>query len=81
MGCRKQRDLQAEIARNTVHWPMTLVAWNPPVALPVTPTPSKSTASVTGRLPSMSGSPTLETLPSAAAQVERQTTKTAAWSG
>ena len=40
----------------------------PPAALPVTPTPSKS-ASVAGRPP---GSPALEALASAAAQVERQ---------
>ena len=47
---------------------MTAIAWNPQSAPPVTPTPSKS-ASVVRRT---AGSPALEALPSAAAQVEGQ---------
>ena len=68
----EQPELQAAVAKNTAHWPMKAIAWTPPAALPVTPTPSKG-ASVAGRTP---GSPALEALASAAAQVERQSATT-----
>ena len=38
------RELQAAVAKNSAHWPITAIAWNPPTALPLTPTPSKSRA-------------------------------------
>ena len=64
----EQRKLQAAVAKNAAHWPMTMVAWTPLAVLPTTPIPSKS-ASAAGR---PQGSPALEALACAAAQVERQ---------
>ena len=40
----EQRQLEAEVSKNTMHWPIVQVQWTPPATLPVTPTPSKGSA-------------------------------------
>ena len=68
----EQRELQAAVVKNSAHWPMSLTAWTPLAVLPATPTPSMG-ASAVGH---PQGSPALEALASAAAQVERQSATT-----
>ena len=72
----EQHYLQEDVAKNAVHWPMAVAVWTPPTTIPATPTPSKGTTSTAGQLPSAVGSPALDTLATAAAHVERQTTTT-----
>ena len=68
----EQRELQAAVAKNAAHWPMLVTAWTRLVVLPTTPIPGKG-ASAVGHT---QGSPALEALASAAAQVERQSATT-----
>ena len=44
----EQRLLDAEVAKNTTHWPIVQPHWIPPTNPPVTPTPSKGSAVAAG---------------------------------
>ena len=44
----EQRQLDTEVAKNTMHWPIVQPHWIPPTTLPVTPTPSKGSAVAAG---------------------------------